>query len=73
MQLVFGLDPGADQGGRDERMKRKGEEEEERVASSLHMYGRFTTACRFLQINVPIIIHIFILILCLYQLTGIIA
>ena len=28
MQLVFGLDPGADQGGRDERMKRKGEEEE---------------------------------------------
>ena len=44
MQLVFGLDPGADQGGRDERMKRKGEEEEERRDDPpLHVYARFTT------------------------------
>jgi len=44
VQLVFGLDPGADQGGRDERMKRKGEEEEERRDDPpLHVYARFTT------------------------------
>jgi len=44
VQLVFGLDPGADQGGRDERMKRKGEEEEERGDDPpLHVYARFTT------------------------------